>query len=196
MTTKNTKEYSQGKIYKIEPIGDFDEGDIYIGLTTQRLLSQRMGKHRCCYGCWKNGKCNKTSSFELFDKYGIDNCQILLLETVNTSNLDELKSREAYYIRTLKCVNKYTPIRTQAEWYLDTKLKVAEQRQEYYETNKDIIKDRQIEYRKNNKEILAVKRKEYYEANKVAILEKQKQRRLQKDQERQDRLNDIVAVNL
>ena len=30
--------YSNGKIYKIEPIIDHDEGDIYIGSTTKKYL--------------------------------------------------------------------------------------------------------------------------------------------------------------
>ena len=38
--------YNNGKIYKIEPIVDHDEGDIYIGSTTKQYLSMRMDKHR------------------------------------------------------------------------------------------------------------------------------------------------------
>ena len=48
--------YNNGKIYKIEPIVDHDEGDIYIGSTTKHYLSQRMDKHRGNYKSWKNGK--------------------------------------------------------------------------------------------------------------------------------------------
>ena len=47
--TKNNKDYSKGKIYKIEPICDHDEGDIYIGSTTKEYLSQRMTLHRNDY---------------------------------------------------------------------------------------------------------------------------------------------------
>jgi predicted GIY-YIG superfamily endonuclease len=38
--------YSNGKIYKIEPTVEHEDGDIYIGSTTNKLLCQRMGKHR------------------------------------------------------------------------------------------------------------------------------------------------------
>ena len=66
--------YKNGKIYKIEPRGDHSEGDIYIGSTTKQYLSQRMVQHRGDYMRFKNGTHNKTNSFDLFDKYGVDNC--------------------------------------------------------------------------------------------------------------------------
>jgi hypothetical protein len=59
-------DYSKGKIYKIQShLGD----KIYIGSTTKQYLSQRMVQHKGDYKCWKNGKLNKTFSFELFDEY-------------------------------------------------------------------------------------------------------------------------------
>ena len=68
--------YSNGKIYKIEShLGD----KIYIGSTTKEYLSQRMDNHRGHYKVWKNGQGNKTTSFELFDEYGIENCKIVSL---------------------------------------------------------------------------------------------------------------------
>ena len=210
MTTMKTKDYSQGKIYKIEPLGEFDEGDIYIGQTTQRLLSQRMGKHRCCYWCWKNGKCGKTTSFELFDKYGIDNCRILLLETVTASNYDELASREAYYIRTLKCVNKIIPLRTDTEYYKDNEeeIKVYQKKyhDKYYNEKKDLINEKNRQYYEENKDEIRSKANEkkkgkkqyntkYYEAYKKAIREKVLQLYHKKKQEKLDRQNNTVVVN-
>jgi hypothetical protein len=107
--------YSNGKIYKIEPIVEHPEEDIYIGSTTKKYLSQRMDTHRNDYKKWKNGNNKKTTSFNLFNKYGIENCNIILLENVNATNKDELLSREGYYIRKLKCVNKFLPNRTKEE---------------------------------------------------------------------------------
>ena len=66
------------------------------------------------------------TSFELFKKYGIENCNIILLELVNAKCKDELHSREAYYIKTLKCVNKVVPTRTMKEYS-----------KEWYENNKN-----------------------------------------------------------
>ena len=126
MTTKAKKDYSQGKIYKIETTVEHDEGDVYFGSTTNRLLSQRMGKHRDGYNRWKNGKSTRAMSYYLFDKYGVENCEIILLENVNAENYDELASRESHYIKTLKCVNKQIPLRTDIEYRKDNEEKIKE----------------------------------------------------------------------
>ena len=65
---------SLGNVYKIEPIGG---DDIYIGSTTKKYLSQRMSWHRASYKLWKAGKTNKTTLFDVFNKHGIDKCNII-----------------------------------------------------------------------------------------------------------------------
>ena len=45
--------YNNGKIYKIEPICDHDEWDIYIGSTTKQYLCQRMATHKYYYKKYK-----------------------------------------------------------------------------------------------------------------------------------------------
>jgi hypothetical protein len=153
------KDYSRGKIYKIEPING-EDGDIYIGSTTKERLSQRMTAHRKDYKYWKSGgKGDKITSYELFDKYGIENCNIYLLELVNATTLDEIKAREGFYIKSLKCVNKYVAGRTNKE---------------YREDNKEIIKEMKKEYRNNNVDKIKESKREYYEENKLKINEKHK----------------------
>jgi hypothetical protein len=131
--------YENSKVYKIEPIVDHPEEYIYIGSTTKKYLSQRMDTHRTDYKRWKNGKHpSKLTVYNLFDKYGIENCQILLLESVNANSKDELHSREAYYIRTLKCVNKVIPGRKKKQYDIDNKDKIKE----YYDSNKRKISEK------------------------------------------------------
>ena len=142
--------YSNGKIYKIEPIVDHDEGDIYIGSTTKQYLSQRMDNHRNDYKRWKNKKFTKVRVFEIFDKYTIEQCQIVLIETVNAESKDELLAREKHYIKSVKCINKNIPCQT---------------KKEYYENNKEEIKFKQKEYRENHKEEINLKAKKYREVN-------------------------------
>ena len=67
--------YNNSKIYKIEPIFEYEEGDIYIGSTSNEYLSERMAEHRKSYRSWKKGVSKKTMVFDLFDKYGLDFCQ-------------------------------------------------------------------------------------------------------------------------
>jgi len=79
--------YKNGKIYKIEPRGDHSEGDVYIGSTTKEYLCQRMTAHRSGYNCFKRGtRQHKLTSYDLFDKYGVENCDIILLELVEANS--------------------------------------------------------------------------------------------------------------
>ena len=126
MTTKNKKCFLKGKIYKIEPVCEHDDGDIYIGSTTKEYLSQRMVNHIANYKRWKAGDKNKTTSTKLLDKYGIDKCKIILLENVFANSYDELKAKEAYYINTLKCINKNIPLRTKKEYEQSIQHKLKE----------------------------------------------------------------------
>ena len=127
-------DYSKGKIYKIQShVGD----KIYIGSTTKQYLSQRLVQHRTRYKIWKNGKTDKTRSFELFEEYGIDNCEIILIENFPCESKDQLNAREAHYIKSLSCVNKIIPLRTTKEYLEDNKLTIAEKKKEYYEKHKE-----------------------------------------------------------
>ena len=116
--------YQNSKIYKIEPIIDHDEGDIYIGSTTKQYLSQRMDRHRANYGTWKQNKKGYTSSFKLFDKYGLGNCKIFLIELYPCTTKEELRVREGHLIKTIPCINKFIPGRTNKEYKEDNKDKM------------------------------------------------------------------------
>ena len=135
-------DYAKAKIYKIwSPIGD----KIYIGSTTKEYLSQRMTTHRGNYNHWKKGKGHMITAFNLFEEYGIENCFIELLEAKPCKSKDELKQFEGSFIRTLKCVNKYIPDRTQKEYQQDNKEKKLEYDKNYYEQNKDKILEKKLE---------------------------------------------------
>jgi hypothetical protein len=160
--------YSNGKIYKIEPVVEHDEGEIYIGCTTKKYLSQRMDSHRTNYKDFKEGKRTmKCTVCSLFDKYGLDNCEIILLESVNAQTKDELVAREKFYIKSYKCINKMVPGRSRKEYKIDTN---------YYEVNKDRILNVCKEYREKNKEEIKIKKKEYRKNNKEAIAERKSKR--------------------
>lgn len=148
--------YSNGKIYKIESITG--EGTVYVGSTTKKYLSQRMDEHRRNYKYLLDGRIKgdgkpykKIRSCELFEKHGIDNCKIVLLESVNAQTKDELSEREAYYIKSLECVNKMIPLRTAKEFYILNR-----------ETNIVDIHIREKEYRLKHKDKNALKKKVKY----------------------------------
>ncbi len=161
--------YDKAKIYKIVP--DCEEvncDDVYIGSTTKQYLSQRMAQHKYEYKKWKEGiNINKTMSCLIFDKYGPENCKILLIEEISCASKDELKAKEAEHIKNQRVVNKQIPNRTSKEIYHDkmkdmsfrikeqerAKLKYKEKleklpdyNKEYYLKNKDRIKQNQKVY--------------------------------------------------
>ena len=146
--------YQQGKIYKIEPICEHEENEIYIGSSALKYLSQRMDSHRGEYSKWKRGKRNRTTSFILFDKYGYENCKIILIENYPCNTKEELSAREAYHIKNNKCVNKCMPLRTRKQYKLDNKEKIKISDKLYREANKDKIK----KYKTDNKEKIKERR--------------------------------------
>ena len=152
--------YANGKIYKIEPIGDHEENEIYYGSTTRRLCD-RWGNHKSAFKANKN-----CSSIILFEKYGFENCNILLVELVTANSKEGLIAREAFYIRNNKCVNKFIPDRKIAEYQADNKDKLLEYQADYYADNKDKIASIRAEYRLNNKDKIKKRRAEYYQKNK------------------------------
>ena len=157
--------YSNGKIYKIEPNCEHEEEEIYIGSTTKQYLSQRMEKHRSSYKYWKEGKCGKTNSFILFEKYGVENCNIILLEYINAQSKDELTAKEAEYIKNYKCINKYLPFQTNEE----RKEKNKDKNKTYRLQNKDKIHEYNKEYyQKVRKPLHKITRCKYYSKEYVA----------------------------
>tara|TARA_R110000822_G_scaffold12572_2_gene45367 strand:+ start:388 stop:954 length:567 start_codon:yes stop_codon:yes gene_type:complete len=174
--------YANGKVYKIESsLGD----KIYIGSTTKAQLSQRMSTHRADYKRWKDGKRGAVSSFQLFEEYGLENCKIVLLEDCPCETNDQLKAREAHYIRTLECVNKFVPLRTKKEYdqenkekkkaYLaENKDRLSARKKAYRSENKDRISARMREYHAENRDEINAKKIEFYEENKEKILARNK----------------------
>ena len=72
----NQNIYNESKIYKIEPIKEHEENEIYIGSTTTKYLSQRLQQHKNSYKTDLNHKSSKYSIYDLFNKYGVENFNI------------------------------------------------------------------------------------------------------------------------
>ena len=169
--------YQNSKIYKIYS----DLGDkVYIGCTTKQYLSQRMAKHKYDYTYYKKKREDTgfafVYSYLLFDEYGIDNCKIELLEAYPCNSIDEIRKREAHYIKTIPNINNHhnwTPERIEEnkqaerkqakEFYEKNKTELNKKSIEYYHKNKDII----VEKRNSNKEKYNLKRREKYQIMKA-----------------------------
>jgi len=176
-------DYQNGKIYKIV---DNTTNDIYIGSTTKNTLAERMSQHRKEYKLWLEGAKRHISSFTLFDKYGIKNCKIYLIESVPCNTKDELTSREGYYIKTIPCVNKRIEGRTRKEYIEDNKNVIKLHTKQYYKENiqkiknyrdehKEATKEYNEKYKNENRDALKIKNKEYYEKKREDILRKKRE---------------------
>ena len=177
--------YANGKVYKIEPICEHNDADVYFGSTTKQYLSQRMDQHRSNF----NRKAGMCSSKILFEKYGVENCVIILLESVNATTNDELRAVEAKYIVTNACVNKNIPLRTQKEWISDNTEKNKEYMRQYYIDNLDTIQEQQKKYYIDNLDTIQEQQKQYRndnaDKNRDKINERNRQYRLkQKEQKK------------
>ena len=153
-------DYQKAKIYKIV---DANEEMVYVG-STVKTLAQRMAHHRSSF---KFGPF--TSSHTIFDKYGVENCKILLLENYPCNSKEELNKREGQYIKQMDCVNKIVSGRTVKEYYQDNKERIKK----YQDANKEHRKEINKIWRDANKEHRKEIKKIYYEKNKEQIREKQ-----------------------
>jgi hypothetical protein len=125
-------DYSLGKIYMLHCIDNQndDEPIIYYGSTTTLYLNSRLSKHKDLYKRYLNGANYSYTSFKLFDKYGIDNVTISLVESYPCNNRNELEEHERFFIESNNCINKNIPTRTRYET-----------NKAYYESNHQKIRD-------------------------------------------------------
>jgi hypothetical protein len=169
-------DYSLGKIYMIEPIVEHDEGDIYIGSTCKPRLCMRYAGHKYRYKRWKNEDYGYTTSFSLFETYGVENCKISLIENFDCRSKDELNKREGWFIRNTRCVNRIIPDRTMKEWCKNNAEELKEKKKIYFQENAAKFKEYQKQYQQEHVEELKDKRKTYYQEHAEDISLKQKEK--------------------
>ena len=166
MSTDNNK-YNNGKIYKIVA---YETNDVYIGSTTTSLKT-RYSVHKSNFKCWTNTKKRYCSSAKMFEKYGLDNCKIELIENCICNNKKEMEGRESHFIEEYdSCVNSNKPCRTKAQYKLDNKYKIKEQSAKYYVDNKDKF----AQYHVDNKDKINKRSAQYHVDNKNKIDAKMK----------------------
>lgn len=172
-------DYSKTKIYKIEShLGD----KIYVGSTAKQYLSQRFQQHKNSYKSWKKGIGYKLTSYELFDEYGVENCNIVLIEEYSCNSKDAKNAREGYYIKELNCVNKNIMGQTLEEYQKSERGREVVKKYQQSEKGRETIKTYQQSdkgkevtksYHKSEKgkEALKEAQKKYYQRKKNKKLE-------------------------
>ena len=164
-----TINYQLGKIYKLCPKNYDGEYIPYYGSTCKEYLSQRLQKHKCYYKEYlKNNENKKITSLNLFELYGIDNIEIILIENYPCNSKAELHSRERYYIENNNCVNKVIPTRTKKEYVINNNEKIKEREKKYYN---EVYKEKKLEMVKNkNVNKILIEHKEFWSLSKMTSL--------------------------
>jgi hypothetical protein len=149
--------FGNSKIYKIT---SSQSGQIYIGSTTKKYLSQRLVAHKASYKRFTKGCGAKTMSYDILQ---YDDAQILLLEELpDCKSKDELRAREQEWIEHNKeiCVNKHSA------HGLDTE-KAQARHKAYYVANTEKVK----QYQTDNAEHLKATKLEWVKQNPEKIKE-------------------------
>ena len=153
--------YLNSKIYKVFS----NEGEeCYIGSTVYELKT-RFNLHKYHYALYKQNQFHYISIFEIFDKYGIDNCNVELILDFPCASRHDLHIKEGYYIQQIPhTVNKNVSGRNQKDSYKACIEKYKDHYiqyhkdynkkyfKNYYETHKEYFKN----YHKNRKLTIAV----------------------------------------
>jgi len=162
-----------GRIYKIVS-GQTNE--CYVGSTFNEL-KYRFRQHKNDYKQWKDGLRWGCASFDVFDKYGIDNCRMLLIKEYKVEDRKHLQMYEQLWINKLKSINKLSafviePVlkkmiaERDKKNYKENKERILEQKKKYYEENKEQLLEKNKKYRKENKEKITEQYKKYRKEHK------------------------------
>ena len=161
--------YEKGQIYKVVDIG---YNMCYIGSMCQSL-SKRFYKHKEKYYQYTKGKadCNRRVNI-IFDRYGIENCKIELLQDFPCQSRNELLRQEGEHIRNNDCVNKIVSGRTNEEWRKDNYEHYINQKRQNWNETKDEQNRKKREFAKNNPDIIKQRSQDNYEKFKDKLLER------------------------
>jgi len=126
-------DYANGKIYTIRSHVDPDA--VYVG-STCTTLTKRLSAHKGDYLRWQQNqdKHRYSTSVEIL-KHG--DAYIELYEEYPCTSINELRRREGQVIRSMACVNKNVPARTNEQYREEYKEQINERHRKHYADQKD-----------------------------------------------------------
>jgi hypothetical protein len=191
--------YNNSKIFILEPSILHPKDHIFYSSTCQPLF-RRLSQYKKTYF-------KKNNSYKwLFDKYGIDNIKIVLIEGFICNNKEELQAKEAKFIRENDCINKMITSKNQETKEDKQKIKeedkqdkqeIEEIKEEDKQKNKEDkqgieeIKEQIKEIKEEDKEKKARDKKrdndkDYYTKHKDSILKKRRDKRQDKNKQEEE----------
>jgi hypothetical protein len=180
MPNRKQKDCSKGKIYFVRS-NNPEIKSKYVGSTIQTLAA-RMSSHRANYKAWLKGTGSSCTIFYEFQKYGIEQFHIELIEDYPCEREEQLLARENFFIRQEDCVNKKSAITTHEEhkeqckrYHQEHKEELNKYSKEYYQANREYALEQQSKYYQEHKEEVKVQQKQYYQEHKEEVSEQMKQ---------------------
>ena len=144
--------------------------DEYIG-STIRPLSERMNQHRKEF---KTGR-TRTTSCLIFQKHGLENVKIELIEEFSCENVEQLHKREGEIQRERKSVNKKIAGRTKAEYYKENVEEIKHRRSQYYQDHIEEIRQQHRQYNQDHAEENRERCRQYRQDHAEELREKARQ---------------------
>jgi group I intron endonuclease len=146
--TEKSNPYTKARVYKLTNDQTDDE---YVGSTCNPLY-KRLGQHKADS---TKERCKNRPLYQLMNKIGKQNFQMVLLEEYPCENREQLRARESYYIKLLKpTLNKIDAV-TNNE-------KRAQYAKDYYKENSNKIVEYSRLYREKNGDRISARRNQPY----------------------------------
>jgi hypothetical protein len=116
--------------------------EIYVGSTLQQVR-KRWQDHRNGYIEYvkSKGENKCVSSFVLFEKYGIENCKIILIKNYAVADIFQLRAYEQLWINKLNPINKVNPLPLTTYCHHHTKSGKRRHRKSCIECNPNVCED-------------------------------------------------------
>jgi hypothetical protein len=93
--------YEDGKIYKVQVKKADKKDKIFVGCTTFPYLSTCLAIQRNAFNAWLNDKGEYKPVFEIFLEEGVENCQIVLVESFPCDSKAHLNKRRIFWEQKL-----------------------------------------------------------------------------------------------
>lgn len=186
--------YQNAKVYKLVLKGGADEaGDCYVGSTTL-TLSQRMTDHK---RAMKKGRASKV--YQWMRDVGIDNVDIILLESTPCTSFEEQRMHEQRWKEQLQpslntisaYISREERLHKGQQYYVDNRDALLLACFDYRSEHREEINARSLRYRRDNREKINARMRDYYAKtresrsaynrqyharNKTALMDRQKER--------------------